>query len=138
MTDSKTSTLFWVLGGLALIWNLMGVGAFVSQMSMSPETLAALPQSEQDLYAATPSWVNIAFGVAVIAGAVGCVLLLMKKPASHYVLWLSLIGVVVQMSYVFLVSKAFEVYGPGQAVMPIMVIVVAILLVWYSKRFTQT
>jgi len=138
MADSNTSKVFWILGGFALLWNLMGVGAFISQMSMSAQTLAALSQSEQDLYAATPSWVNVAFGVAVIGGAIGCVLLLMKKSASHYVLWLSLIGVLVQMSYVFFVSKAFEIYGPGQAVMPIMVIIVAIVLVWYSKRFTQS
>jgi hypothetical protein len=39
------------------------------------------------------------------------------------------------MSYVFMISKAFEVYGPGQAIMPGLVILVAVLLVWYSNRF---
>jgi hypothetical protein len=137
MSESR-STVFWVVVGLAFVWNLMGVAAFFAEMSITPEMIAAMSQDEQDLRAVTPAWVNIAFGVAVIAGTLGCLLMLLKKPVAHYVLWLSLIGVLAQMSYVFLVSKAFEIYGPGQAIMPGLVILVAVLLVWYSKRFQNT
>ena len=134
MSESR-SKVFWVAIGLAFVWNLMGVAAFVAEMSITAEMIAAMSQDEQDLRAATPAWVNIAFGVAVIAGALGCLLMLMKKPVAHCILWLSLIGVLAQMSYVFLISKAFEVYGPGPAIMPGLVILVAVLLVWYSKHF---
>ena len=138
MTDTKKSTAFLIIVGLAIVWNLMGVLAFYAQMSMTPEALAALPKIEQDMYSATPAWVNIAFGIAVIAGTLGSLLLFLNKPISFYVLCLSLVGVLVQMSYVFFVSRAFEVYGPGQAVMPIMVIVIALALAWYSgHRFAK-
>lgn len=135
MNDTRSIT-FWVLISLALVWNLIGVAAFVGEMSITPEMLSSMDSAEQQIRTDTPSWVSIAFGVAVIAGALGCLLMLMKKTAAHYVLWLSLIGVIAQMSYVFFISNALQVYGPGQAAMPAMVIIVAILLVWYSKRFT--
>lgn len=139
MTDSKRSTAFLIIVGLALAWNLMGVFAFYAQLTMTSEALAALSIAEQEMYAATPAWVNIAFGFAVIAGALGCLMLLLNKPISFQILCISLLGVFTQMSYVFFVSRAFEVYGPGYAIMPIMVIVISVALVWYSKqRFTNT
>ncbi|NNC97213.1 MAG: hypothetical protein HKN88_03985 [Gammaproteobacteria bacterium] len=68
MTETnKLPMWFWVVAVLALIWNLLGLGAFLSTaVLMSPETLASMSPAEQELYANTPSWANVAFGVAVI------------------------------------------------------------------------
>ena len=115
-----------------LIWNLMGVTAYIMQVSMTPEALAALPAAEQELYATTPAWANGAFAVAVWAGAAGCLLLLLKRSAAFYLFLASLAGVAVQMFHSFFMSKSFEVYGPGGLIMPILVIVVASFLVCLS------
>ena len=66
----------------ALIWNLLGVVAFVLQMMITPEILAELPAAEQALYANIPSWVTAAFAVAVFSGVLGSLFLLMKKSIS--------------------------------------------------------
>jgi len=124
---------FWVVCGLAFVWNLIGLGAFTSQMMMTPEAMAQLSQAEQDMYAATPIWVDIAFGCAVIGGTLGCLALLLRKAFAFYLLIISLVGVVVQMSYVFLVSNAIEVYGPSSAIMPSIVMIIAIALVWFAN-----
>jgi len=124
---------FWVVCGLAFVWNLLGVGAFAAQMMMTVEAMAQLPQVEQDMYAATPAWVDVAFGFAVIGGALGTLALLLRKTFAFHILIISLVGVVVQMTYVFFVSKALEVYGPGSAVMPSIVLIVAIALVWFAN-----
>ena len=137
MSEIKTPMMFWVLIGLALVWNLLGVFAFAGQMMMTPEQLAQLSQAEQDMYNSMPGWVTVAFGLAVIGGALGCLLLLLKKSLAFPVLCLSLVGVLAQMSYVFFVSKSWEVYGPGQMIMPVMVIIIAVALVWYSKKVTD-
>jgi len=42
--------------------------------------------------------------------------------------------VLVQMFHSFFMSNSFEVFGPGGAVMPVMVMLIAIYLVWLSKR----
>ena len=98
-------------------------------MTMTPEMLAELPQAEQDLYTSVPLWATIAFACAVFSGALGSLALLMKKALAQPFLILSLAGVAVQMFHSFVISNSFEVFGPGGAIMPVMVIVIAIALV---------
>ncbi len=135
MTGStKIPTWFWIASSAALVWNLMGVMAFVAQMMMTPETLQQLPQAERDIYANTPVWANIAFACAVIGGALGSVALLIKKTWALYLFVLSFAGICTQMFHVFFISNSFEVFGPGGMIMPIMVVIVAVALIWLSKN----
>lgn len=125
---------FWIISSLLLAWNLLGLMAFVMQVSMSEEALAALPEAQRDLYLATPSWVTVAFAVAVVAGTLGCVLLLVRKKLAVPVLILSLLGILAQNFHSFFLSNAVEVYGSAGLVMPLVVIVAAIFLIWYARR----
>jgi len=54
---------FWAIAGLALVWNLMGVGAFFAHINFSQEALIALPEAQQDLYKNVPFWATAAFAV---------------------------------------------------------------------------
>lgn len=128
---------FKVAAIVALVWNLLGVMAFVGHMMMTPEMVAELPQAEQDLYASVPLWATIAFTVAVFAGALGSVALIMKKPICYSLFIASLVGVLVQMFHSFFISNSYEVYGPGGTIMPIIVIVIALLLVGFSAKGKQ-
>ena len=131
---SKAPKWFMVVAAVLLVWNLLGVMAYVMQVMMSPETLAALPQEQRQLYENTPDWATAAFAVAVNFGALGCVLLLLRKNLAGLFLQLSLAGVLVQMFHSFFMSKSFEVFGPGGLVMPVMVIVIAIYLVLLAAK----
>ena len=71
-TVSKTPTWFMVVGVLALLWNLMGLMAFVAQMFITEEMIEQMPVEQQPFYNDTPMWANIAFGVAVVFGVLGC------------------------------------------------------------------
>ena len=133
MTDqAKAPTWFLVTSAVLLVWNLLGVMAYIAQVSMTPEALAALPAAERELYANTPAWATGAFALAVWGGAAGCLLLLLKRSAAFYLLAASLVAVLVQMFHSFFMSKSFEVFGPGAMIMPIMVIIIAGFLVWLS------
>ena len=137
-TNNKPKTWFWIVSALALIWNLMGVVAYISQVTMSPEALQALPENQRALYKSMPSWVTIAFAIAVWGGTLGCILLLLRRKLSTPVLILSLAGILVQMYHSFFVSNSFEVFGPGGLVMPIMIVVVAVWLIWLSRKAIST
>ena len=76
---SNTPNWFWILGGIAVVWNLMGLMAFAAQMMMTEESLAALPEEQQEIYKNLPAWINIFFAFAVIGGTAGSLLLLMKN-----------------------------------------------------------
>ena len=136
MTESKNkpATSFWIIGITALIWNLMGVFAYLQRAYMTAEDLAALPIEEQALYENIPAWVTAAFALAVFGGALACILLLLRKKLATFVFIISFVSILAQMTYNLLMSKAMEVYGPGGMIMPIMVIVIGAYLIWYSKK----
>lgn len=125
---------FWLVSIIALIWNILGVIAYLSQVYAAPEAIEALPQIERDLLDSSPSWVTAAFAIAVWAGLLGCILLLLRKVMAHFILVLSLIGIVVQMSWVFFVSNTVEVYGPGKTIMPIFVLIVGLSLILVARK----
>lgn len=133
-STKKPTTSFWIIGIIALVWNLMGVFAYLQEAYMTAEDLAALPPDQQAFYENAPAWVTGAFALAVFGGALGCLLLLLRKKLATFVLIISFIGILAQMSYNFFISKSMEVYGPGEMIMPVMVIVVGVFLVWYSKK----
>ena len=87
-----------------------------------------------DMIYSMPAWATAAFAIAVFAGALGCIALLLRKSWAKSLFVLSLIGIVVQMVYNLFMSKAMEVYGPGAAIMPIMVMLFGIFLIWFSKK----
>jgi hypothetical protein len=124
---------FLILAIILYFWNLLGVKAFVVQMTLSIEQISALPIAEQQLYQNIPLWVNIAFGCAVFGGALGCIALIARRMIALPLLGLSLMGVLIQMFHAFFIANSIELYGPTRTIMPIMLIVVAIFLVCFAN-----
>lgn len=133
----KAPMWFMVVSGILLLWNIMGVLAFFQHVMMTGEQLQMLSPQEQSLYTNQPFWVAIAFAFAVFGGTLGCVFLLAKKAFAKPILVLSLIGVVAQMSYSFLLADTLSVYGVQAVIMPTVVLVVAIFLVWFAHSSAQ-
>jgi hypothetical protein len=137
MTSANTPAIwFWIISAIALLWNLMGVMAYIAQVTMSTETLQALPENERALYESAPAWATAAFAIAVWGGTLGSILLLMRRKWATAVLIVSFIGIVVQMIHSFFISNSFEVYGPGGLVMPVMILVFGAGLIWLSRKAT--
>jgi len=136
MSDStkKPGNGFWIIGIVALIWNLMGVYAYLQDAYMSAEDLAALPAELQALYENVPAWVTGAYAIAVFGGTLACILLLMKKKLATTLFLVSLLGIIIQMSYGIFMSKAIEVQGSIAIIMSVVVLVIGVFLLWYSKK----
>jgi hypothetical protein len=133
-TSNKKPVWFWIVGWGALLWNLMGVFAYIMQVTMSPEMMATMPEAQREILENTPAWATGAFALAVFGGAFGSLLLLLKKKWAFELFVISLIGVTVQMYHSLFLSNSIEVYGPGGAVMPIMVVLFGIGLIWMAKH----
>lgn len=131
--NNKPTPTFWIISIAALIWNLMGVSAYLGQAYMTDEILKVLPETEQLYYANIPAWVTAAFAFAVFGGTVGCILLLLKKKLAIPLFILSLLGVFTQFVYNFFIQDYMEVSG-SNSIMPIIVISVSAFLIWYSKK----
>jgi hypothetical protein len=135
-TTNKPATSFWIISVIALIWNLMGVMSYIMHVTMTQETLQALPVEEQALYTNIPTWATAAFAIAVWGSTLGCILLLLRKKFATPVFIVAFIAIVVQMVHQLFINKTIEVYGPGGMIMPVMIILIGIYLIWYSRSAT--
>ncbi len=132
----KPATWFWVVASIALVWNLIGAMAYIAQVMMTPEAMELLSKEERTLIDSTPAWATGGFAIAVWGGTLGCILLLLRKKLATPILVLSLIGIMVQQYHSFFMTNAVEVYGTVRFILPVMVIVIAIYLVWFSRNAT--
>lgn len=137
MTTSATPNWFKPALWAALIWNLLGVFAFIMQMMMTPEMISKLPLDQQAAYSNVPLWSTIAFAVAVFGGTLGCILLLAKNAFATPTFALSLVAIFIQQFYNFIVINSIKMLGISAVFMPILVIVIAFLLLYLSIKSKQ-
>ena len=129
-TVSGVHWSFWLIGVVALIWNVAGVINFFVQMNA--DALAAYRESERAIVEGRPVWATGAFAIAVFGGALGCILLLLRKSAAYYLFIASLLGVIVTMTHTL--GDGID-FGLGEILgIIIMPLVVAAVLIWYSKQ----
>ncbi len=131
---TKPPIWFWVVAALGLVWNVMGVAAFIMQMT---QDLAALPEPQRIFYETTPMWATVAFAIAVFGGVLGCLALLLRKSWALTMLLVCLAGIIVQITHSLVVSNGIEVFGEEGIALPVATFSIALLLIWfasYSKK----
>ena len=127
-TVSRIHWSFWVIGAIGLVFNLMGCMNFISQMNA--DLVASMPEAYRAIVESRPAWGTGAFAIAVFGGALGCLLLLLRKSAAFYVFITSLVGAVAaQIPLVGMAGFPVEVLIGGLSQ-----VVIGAFLIWYTKR----
>ena len=126
---------FWLIGGLAFFWNLIGMANFAMQMIMTDEMLASQPLELQKLI--KDPVVNSAFGVAVVCGVIGCMGLLWKKKWALPFFVLSLVAAIAQAGLGFARTSILKNMVGTDFIIPVAVITVGCILIWYSGFCTR-
>jgi len=117
---------YWVVAAILLIWNAIGCAACYSQMTASPEKFAQLPEGRRDAWIAMPTTAKAAYVVAVGAGLLGAIALLLTSLAAGPLFIASLVGVIVQFGWFFAVYKGMTRTGPSSAFFPAFIALVAV------------
>jgi hypothetical protein len=116
----------------ALLWNLLGCGAYLRDVMLSAADIARMTAAQQAMYAARPAWSVAATAIAVWGGAAGCFGLIVRKGWAMPLLLASLAGLIVQDAALFLLSGAAA--EPVALVLQGLVLVVAIGLVLLARN----
>ncbi|WBU89121.1 hypothetical protein [Cellulophaga omnivescoria] len=132
-TVNKVPNWFWIIAVIALIWNCMGVMAYITEAYMSDEIFSSFTKEVQELYKKRPSWVTGAYAIAVFGGVLASMLLLIRKKAAKTVFLISLAGVVAQNVYTFFMSNTLKVLGTSSIYFPIVIIIISVLLFLFSN-----
>ena len=131
-TSGAVHWSFWLIGAVALIWNVMGCINFF--MQMDADVLASFSESARALVEDRPGWATAAFAISQFGGAIGCILLLLRRSSAYYAFIASLLGVVVIAIRTLGMAASTIDLAPGEiAGYILMPLGVAIFLVWYSK-----
>jgi len=124
---------FWVIGTIMLIWNVMGAMNFLWQFNADANSLASLPETHRAIIIGRPLWATGGFSIGVFVGALGCLLLLLKKSAAYYLFIISLLGMIVTMIHTIGIASSTINFSPFEIfIMILMPLVVAVFLIWYS------
>ncbi len=118
---------------LALLWNLLGCFMIAMDAMMPPDAVAALPADQQAIHAARAPWMVIGSIVAVAAGALGSLGLVLKRRWATPLLILSVLGLVVQDLGFVLIARTLPIPTAGW-IMQGLVLVIAILLVVMARK----
>lgn len=120
---AKPHFSFWIIAGLGLVWNLMGCLNFITQMNA--DAVAKMPELYQLIISSRPLWATLAFGLAVFGGAVGCILLLLRRDMARFALLVSLVAI--------LLTVVQTISAVGLAPSTILALLVGAALFWYSS-----
>ncbi len=117
---------FYAVGFAGMLWMLIGLWTYLIHVGL----LTGPPQTdaERDLVASMPVWVTTAYAVAVFTGLAGTLAWLLSRKLARPLLLLSLAALIVQDSWVLIVSDAKQVHGASAVLMPLVVVAVAIAL----------
>ena len=132
--DDRPTVTFWIVSGAALIWNLLGLAVYYMTVSATPEQLAAQYSADQiAIIENTPVWATSAFAIAVTAGVLGSLFLLLRKAWATPVFIISLAAVLVQNVNTFVLTDSIAVFGMAPVYIQSAIVVVGVFLILYSR-----
>ena len=134
MTSTSPPKWYTPAAVTALIWNLLGCAAYLADVTLSPDDLAAMSEAQQAAYAARPGWAVAATAIAVWGGAAGSVGLILRKRWAGPVLVASLLALVVQDLALFVLTEAGSLAGPPAMILQGLVFVIGVALVVLSRK----
>lgn len=135
---TPASKLFWVIGVLALLWNSFGCLDYTMTQTRNQAWLDQFTPEQLAFVDSYPAWAVAAWAFGVWGGAVGSLLLLLRKRLAAPVYLVSLAGAVVSHVYYLFLSNGREMMGGGIGawLFPIVIIAIAAGLYAYARAMT--
>jgi hypothetical protein len=119
---------------IALLWNVMGCAAYLSDAMLSASDIAKMTDVEKAMIAGRPGWSIAGTAVGVWLGALGCVALILRKGWALPLLWLSLLGVIAQDIWLFGLAPKNDLTNGMVYGLQGLVMVISIALVWLAGK----
>lgn len=129
----KPPAWFTIVAVILLLWGLAGCASLYMHFAIGPDIDPKATEWDRQYYASLPIWLNIDYIVAVGAGVLGSIGLLMRAKWAVTLYWISLIAVVIQFGYIFLATDIIAVKGVWTAYFPAFILTMALFQVWFAS-----
>lgn len=131
--STKVPAWYWLVAIAALLFEGAGAYLFATSLKLDPATL---PLDQRAVYEATPQWMTIFWGIAIGAGLLGAIGLLLRKRFGEPLLLISLIAVAVQFSGLFVVKQLRELTPEDHLAVPIVILLFAYAF-WQTSKLAR-
>jgi hypothetical protein len=126
---------WFTLGAIAsLLFMAFGCAALAMQVRADPSTL---PLDQRALFEAEPAWVLAASGAGFIAGALGGLLLLMRRKLALPLLLLSLIAMLVWLAGMLATPRFRDLLSIDQIAALLVVVALSWTIYWFARHSRQ-
>ena len=144
--QQKTPVHLWIVGVLALLWDLMGAFDYLATQLQLESYMGQFTQEQLDYFYGIPAsillmvvtwiavWAVSGWAIAVWVSLIGAIGLLLRKKWSVPAFAVSLVGLAVSSVYTLFLSNGLEIMGSTASFMTVVIWVIAIFLVWYSRQ----
>ena len=116
-----------------LLMILPTVGALI-HLTTDPATL---PLDERAQFEAEPLWMIAAFGLTGLAGAIGALMLVLRRRAAEPLLLVSLIGIAIWFAGLFVNTQLRELLSVEQIAVAAVVLAIVWTIFWFARHSRQ-
>lgn len=120
---------FWVVVAVAILWNAFGTVLWAGTTFRPDVFLADLPAPHRDYVSSLPSWSTLTWGLGVLGGTVGSVLLLLRNRRAVSAFAVSLFGAIAN-TMIYVLHPAPE--GFFNLPLTVFIIGFAAFLLWFA------
>jgi len=131
-STGKPPIWYWILGVVALIWNVIGLFDYYNSISLNEAYLAQTPgwlEYIRDM----PWWAKGAWGLATTTAVLGSVALLARRAWASPLFALSIGGMVISFGNQLLAPNLPEMPG-WMSLFTLLLFLIAFFLFWFSWK----
>ena len=133
--QKKPTKIFWVVGILFLLWNLLGCSMYLAEHLLSDEGYGEFfGQALLEVRDVYPTWSLAFYAIAVWGGLIGALTLLLRKKIAPVLFVISLCSALISFIPTFTNDLLKTAGGDFYWAMPVMVAVLGIAEVWWSRK----
>jgi hypothetical protein len=130
---APTPVHLWIVGGLAVLWNLVGAYDYVMTQTRNEDYMAQFSEAQLQYFYGFPAWLEFFWALAVWGSVAGSILLLMRRRWAVPVFLVSFVSMVITAVYNFVLSEGMEIMGTEGLVFSLVIFVVALGLWLYAR-----
>jgi hypothetical protein len=133
-TPRPVASWYLIAAIASLVFMALGCVSLAMHVATDPATL---PLDQRALFQAEPSWVLAASAVGFVAGALGSLLLVLKRRAAEQMLFVSLVGVLVWLGGMMLTPRFRDLLSTDQVAVLLTIVAITWSIYWFARHSRQ-
>lgn len=119
---------------VSLLVMLLGCIALTMHLRADPATL---PLDQRALFEAEPAWVLAASGIGFVIGAIGALMLILRRRAAVPLLLVALLGFVAWFVGMFATPAFRDLMSTNDIAIAVIVVILAWTMYWFARHSRQ-